>query len=208
MDVWGGDLVSSFADMVESTTGKGHKAPAAAVEGGEEGAAAPAEGGEEKGDKEGKEGDAESPEGGAEAAEAPPPPVQGPELIVEMQCAAETQVGRLMASLGIDPPLLAKAPKDQQAAVKTLETDLAAYTALLLEIPVLPVEEKEGEEKGEVEKKEEGAETEEKEKPAPEFTHSHPAVLDMAANGCRRLLRVRTDVISVAQVSVCVCMCL
>ena len=243
MDVWNDKLVSSFADLVESTTGSKHTAspPVAIAEGEGEGDGDGKGKTEEKSEEKTVPHIVETPIVGSEekqiainlgavsASESASESdsdiqkmkeikeMKGPELIVELQCTTESQISRLMISLGIDPALLGKAPKDQQAAVKTLETDLAVYAELLQEIPVPepePIVAVEGEGEGNevtntntstkepaVEKKEgeEIVDEENLENPAkPEFTHSHPAVLDMASNGARRLLRLKTDEISIA----------
>ena len=93
---------------------------------------------------------------------------QGPELVVELQSTVESQVSRLLASLGIAEGTLAKAPKDQQAAVKSLEEKLNIYAAQMKDIPLDAGVE------GEAAKPLSSA--------SADITKSHGAVLDMEAS--------------------------
>ena len=54
-----------------------------------------------------------------------------PELLVELHCADATVIQRYLVSLGIADGGLAKSSKENQAAVKTLETALATYAATM-----------------------------------------------------------------------------
>lgn len=62
-------------------------------------------------------------------AEAPPPKLNQPELLVELQCADAIVLQRYMSTLGIPEGGLAKSSKENQAAVKALETTLATYAS-------------------------------------------------------------------------------
>ena len=76
---------------------------------------------------------------GAVATEQPAeaPPLRVPELVLELQCADVIVVQRYLVTLGVPEGGLAKSSKENQAAVKALETTLATYSAT-----VKPVEPK------------------------------------------------------------------
>ena len=126
----------------------------------------------------------------------------GPELIVEIQASTEALVARLCNNLGIADGTLAKAPKDQQAAVKALEEKLGAYVSKMGDI-VYPgptvVEGEEEEAQGETKK----AEAEE-EPVEPEFKTSHAAIIDIEIYA-KRVFRINANDISSNTVQRAVC---
>ncbi len=211
MDIWDSNLVTNHDDLVACTTGAGTIiATTEPVTADDVESATPAPSAPEPDAESSPEGDSQvdTCENIDKQAAGTPSSRNGPELVIEIQAKSEGLVNRLLASLGIADGTLAKAPKDQQATVKALEDKLSGYTATLQEI-IYPEPEKiettvDGDNPVSSESK--GDDPEIEQAIVREFTHSHPAIIDIenkiseGISTCQ-VLRIDATTRSVAEVN-------